>query len=179
MIEVAIFGAISFVLDQIAIKLWFQGGSISLVMLPIVLMAFRRGLAAGLLTGLLSGLIQVISATGSIYHPVQGFLDYFVAFTLVGLAAIVRVQLLQAREENSKGKMVSAIILGTVIGGLFRYLIHFVGGIYFFGSFAPEGQPAWLYSLLYNGGYMIPSIILTAIIAIILFTSAPRLLKHS
>ena len=64
--------------------------------------------------------------------------------------------------------MVSAIVMGTVIGGLLRFLIHFIGGIVFFGSYAPEGQPVWLYSLVYNASYMIPSIILSAIVAVII-----------
>ena len=73
--------------------------------------------------------------------------------------------------------MVAAIVIGTIIGGLLRYLIHFIGGIVFFASYAPEGEPVWLYSLVYNASYMIPAIILTAVVASILFTTAPRLLE--
>ena len=75
--------------------------------------------------------------------------------------------------------MATAIIIGTVIGGLLRYLIHFIGGIVFFAEYAPEGQPVWLYSLVYNGSYIIPATILSAIVAVLLFTSAPRLLKRT
>ena len=85
----------------------------------------------------------------------------------------------QKRCEKEQRRMAAAIIIGTIIGGLLRYLIHFIGGIVFFGEYAPEGQPAWLYSLIYNGSYMIPSIILCAIVAVLLFTTAPRLLKRT
>ena len=176
LLEVAILGAISFVLDQIGFSLP-QGGSITLSMLPIVVMAFRWGLAGGMLTGFLSGLIQMISA-GKVYHPVQAALDYFVAYALVGLAAVTLVWLLRGKAEGKKGKMVAAIVVGTVIGGLFRYLIHFIGGMVFFGQYAGD-QPVWLYSRLYNGAYMVPSIILSAIVASLLFTSAPRLLQRA
>ena len=72
--------------------------------------------------------------------------------------------------------MVAAIVVGTVIGGFLRYLIHFIGGIVFL-EYAPEGQPVWLYSLVYNGSYMIPAIILVRLLSLLLFTSAPRLLQ--
>lgn len=51
MVEIAIFGAIGIVLDQFSFTLWAQGGSISFVMVPIMLMAIRWGLPAGLATG--------------------------------------------------------------------------------------------------------------------------------
>lgn len=176
LLEIAILGAISFVLDQIGITAP-QGGSITLSMLPIIVMAFRRGMGAGMLTGLMSGVLQMITA-GRVFHIVQAALDYLVAYTLVGLAALTIGWLLSSKAKGNKKSMVTAIIVGTVIGGLLRYFIHFAGGMYFFGSYAPEGQPVWLYSLLYNGGYMIPSIILSAIVASLLFTSAPRLLQR-
>lgn len=89
------FFAIGLVLDQISFKVWAQGGSVSLVMVPIVLMAFRWGLTAGLTTGLLVGVIQTMFGA-YIVHWLQGLLDYGVAFTVVGLATIVRQPLLEA-----------------------------------------------------------------------------------
>ena len=175
LLEVAILGAISFVLDQIGFKMP-QGGSVTLSMLPIIVMAFRWGILGGMLTGFVTGILQLIMGA-YVLNPIQAALDYFVAYALVGAAAVTLGWLLSSKAKNNKGSMVKAIVVGTVIGGLLRYLIHFIGGIVFFGSFAPEGQPVWLYSLVYNASYMIPSIILSAIVASILFTTAPRLLQ--
>lgn len=175
LLEIAIMGAISFVLDQIGVSAP-QGGSITLSMLPIIVMAFRRGIGAGMLTGLTSGVLQMISA-GRVYHIVQAALDYLLAYTLVGVAALTLGWLLSSKVKGNKRSMVTAIVVGTVIGGVLRFLIHFIAGMVFFGSYAPAGQPVWLYSLLYNGGFMIPSIILSAIVAALLLTSAPRLLQ--
>jgi thiamine transporter len=178
LLEIAILGALSFVLDQLTVFQWPQGGSITLSMLPIIVMAFRWGLAGGMLTGFISGLLQLITG-GKVFHWAQALLDYTLAYTLVGVAAITGIWLIKNIAIKSKGGMAAAIITGTIIGGLLRYLIHFIGGIVFFGEYAPEGQPAWLYSLIYNGSYMIPSMILCAIIAVLLFTTAPRLLKRT
>ncbi|MFS0577002.1 energy-coupled thiamine transporter ThiT [Sporosarcina sp. 179-K 3D1 HS] len=176
LLEVSILGSISFVLDQVGFSLP-QGGSITLSMLPIVVMAFRWGIAGGMLTGFLSGLIQLVT-TPKIYHPVQAALDYLFAYSLVGLAAVTLVWVLRGQASGKKGTMIAAIVVGTVIGGLLRYLIHFIGGMVFFAQYAGD-QPVWLYSLVYNGTYMIPSIILSAIVASLLFTSAPRLLQRN
>ncbi|WP_318616471.1 energy-coupled thiamine transporter ThiT [Sporosarcina sp. YIM B06819] len=175
LLEVAILGAISFVLDQIGFKMP-QGGSVTLSMLPIIVMAFRWGILGGMLTGFVSGSLQALMG-GYILNPIQATLDYFVAYALVGVAAVTLGWLLSSKAKSNKGSMVTAIVVGTIIGGLLRYLIHFIGGIVFFGSYAPEGQPVWLYSLVYNGSYMIPAIIISAIVASLLFTSAPRLLQ--
>lgn len=175
-LEVAILGAISFVLDQIGIRAP-QGGSITLSMLPIIVMAFRWGIVGGMLTGFVSGVLQLVMG-GYVLNALQATLDYFVAYTLVGLAAVTLSWLLSSKAKGNKKSMVAAIVVGTIIGGFLRYMIHFIGGMVFFAQFAGD-QPVWLYSLVYNGGYMIPSIILSAIVAGLLFTSAPRLLQRA
>ncbi|WP_203248599.1 energy-coupled thiamine transporter ThiT [Sporosarcina beigongshangi] len=178
LLEVAILGAISFVLDQIGFKIMPQGGSVTLSMLPIIVMAFRWGILGGVLTGFVTGVLQI--ATGAyVLNPIQAALDYFVAYALVGVAAVTLGWLLSGKAKGNNGTMIKAIVVGTVIGGLLRYLAHFIGGIVFFASFAPEGQPVWLYSLIYNASYMIPSIILSAFVASLLFMKAPRLLKRT
>lgn len=176
LLEVAILGAISFVLDKIGFS-FPQGGSITFSMLPIVLMAFRWGLVGGMLTGFTSGLLQLISGA-YVFTPIQAGLDYFVAYTVVGLAAVTGAWLVRSAANGDKKAMGTAIVVGTVIAGLLRYIIHFIGGIVFFGQYAPEGTPVWVYSLIYNGSYMIPATILSAIVAVLLLTSAPRLLKR-
>ncbi|MBO0601682.1 energy-coupled thiamine transporter ThiT [Sporosarcina sp. E16_3] len=176
LLEIAILGAISFVLDKIGFSMP-QGGSVTLSMLPIVVMAFRWGIVGGMLTGLVSGLLQLMMG-GYVLNVIQAALDYFVAYALVGVAGVTLAWLLSGKVKGDKGSMVVAIVVGTVIGGLLRFVIHFIGGIVFFASYAPVGQPVWLYSLVYNASYMIPAIILSAIVASILFTTAPRLLER-
>lgn len=51
---------------------------------------------------------------------------------------------------------------------MLRYLCSFLSGILIWGAYAPENMPVWLYSLTYNGSYMIPEAILSTVVAIIL-----------
>lgn len=176
LMEVSILGALSFILDKLTLFHMPQGGSITLSMLPIILMAFRWGLKGGLLTGFLSGILQLITG-GTIFHWAQALLDYTLAFTVVGFAATTMVWFVKGMKTRNHKLVINAVVIGSLIGGLLRFLIHFIGGIVFFGNYAPEGQPVWLYSLVYNASYMIPSIILCSVVVILLFTAAPRLLK--
>jgi len=175
MIEIAIFAAIGYVLDQLKFSIWAQGGSISLVMLPIILIAIRWGLSAGLVTGLLIGLLNM-TINPFIVHWAQAILDYIFAFTFVGFAAIVRKPVLAGVLQNNKKKIALYVVIGTVVGGLLRFICHTIAGAIFFKEYAGD-QNAWIYSIIYNGSYMLPAIIITAIVAAFIFTASPRLIK--
>ncbi|MBB5148337.1 MULTISPECIES: energy-coupled thiamine transporter ThiT [Ureibacillus] len=175
MVEIAIFAAIGYVLDQLKFSIWAQGGSVSLVMLPIILIAIRWGLSAGLMTGLIVGLLNM-TINPYIVHWAQALLDYVFAFTFVGFAAIVRKQVLDGVSGNRKNKIALFVIIGTIIGGLLRFICHTLAGAIFFKEYAGD-QNAWIYSIGYNGSYMVPAIILTAVAAVLIFTASPRLIK--
>lgn len=178
LVEIAVFSALAYLLDFVSallnFKIWPQGGSISFAMVPIFLMAFRWGIKGGLLTGFLLGLLQFILGFSQIYTIVQGLVDYGVAFTVVGLAGIFAKQVKKSLEENKKSQWMTYVILGTFLGSTFRYLAHVYSGIVFFGEYAPEGQPVAIYSLIYNGTYMLPSFIISAIILILIISAAPK-----
>jgi len=177
LVEVAVFSALAYLLDLFSgflfSRIWPQGGSVSIAMVPVFLMAFRWGVKGGVLTGFLFGLLQFILGMSQIYHPVQGILDYLIAFALLGLAGIFASQVKASLQEGNKKKWMSLVIAGTFIGSALRFISHFLSGWIFFGSYAPEGQSAWLYSIIYNGTYMLPSMILSAIVVILVISAAP------
>ncbi|WP_017754210.1 energy-coupled thiamine transporter ThiT [Calidifontibacillus oryziterrae] len=178
LVEVALFSALAYVFDLLAnivsLKIWAQGGSISIAMVPIFLVAFRWGLKGGLLSGLLLGGLQVVTGQAYIAHPVQGLLDYFLAFTVVGLAGIFAKQIQLAIQNQSKSKVTTYVIAGTLLGSGLRFLMHFIAGAVFFAEYAPEGTPVFVYSFLYNGTYMLPAFVLSAIFVSILINTAPK-----
>ncbi|GAA0328296.1 energy-coupled thiamine transporter ThiT [Bacillus carboniphilus] len=178
LVEVAIFTAIAYLLDYVSGILmknfWPQGGSVSLAMVPVVIMAFRWGLKGGLATGFLLGSIQLFSGFATIYYFLQIIFDYSLAFAVVGFAGIFAKSVQRALVNGNKGQLLVFAIFGSVLGGLLRYFIHFISGVTFFAQYAPEDQPVWLYSIVYNGGYMIPSIIITAVVVYLLILTAPK-----
>ncbi|KGX85134.1 energy-coupled thiamine transporter ThiT [Pontibacillus litoralis] len=179
-VEVSLFAALGIVfsLPYLSIPLWLQGGSISLAMLPILFMAFRWGLKGGLVTGLMVGIINSF-INPYIVHPVQYILDYPLAYSVVGLAGIFSIHVQRALRSENRKKFIFYVTLGTFIGSMGRLISHFIGGVVFFGSFAPEGMAVWYYSLTYNAGYIIPSFVISAIVLSFILYSRPQLIRST
>ena len=172
------------------------GGQVTLVsMLPVVLISYRHGIRWGLLAGVCYALLEMAIGARTVAAAFQpGYfgdsvmllnaftmclLDYLVAFTVLGLGGCLR--------DKVKNPGV-ALMLGSIIALGLRYLAHVLSGYILFSGwaewfFTQEGFPAWgqtlvdslspvslswVYSLVYNGMYMVPEIILTATVALLL-----------
>ncbi|MBR5558973.1 MAG: energy-coupled thiamine transporter ThiT [Oscillospiraceae bacterium] len=166
MVECALMIALATILAYIPFIELPQGGSITLCsMLPIMVVGWRHGLKWGLFTGFVHGIIQMMLGFKNVmYCATFGtmilciLLDYLIAFTVLG-----GVSLISKPMKNST----AGIAISSVVVGLVRYLCSFLSGILIWGTYAPEDTPVWLYSLSYNGSYMIPEIVITAIAAVL------------
>jgi thiamine transporter len=105
-------------------------------MLPIFAYAAYFGPAYGFTAAFAFSLLQVVQGA-YIVHPVQFVLDYFVAFTLLGIASFFPKNL----------------PLGAAVAGLARMLASTVSGAIFFkdAGFSYGFANPWVYSLIYNG----------------------------
>ena len=172
------------------------GGQVTLVsMLPVVLISYRHGVKWGLVSGVAYAMIEMAIGAKTVtaaFQPgyfgdgvmllnalIMCVLDYLVAFTVLGLGGIFR-----DRIEN-RGK---ALCCGAIVALGCRYLAHILSGYILFAGwaewfFTQDGFPAWgaslvaslsptalgmLYSIVYNGMYMIPELILTAVAAVLI-----------
>lgn len=169
--EMAIMTALALVLDKIVLFTMPQGGSVSLVMLPIIIVGLRWGLAEGVITGLLVGLIQLFFG-GYFLNIAQVFLDYIVSYAGIGFAGLMASQVQTARTLKNRS---TAITIATLIASSLRFLGNFLSGIIFYGSYSPKGTPVWIYSLTYNLSYIIPAAILSLILLLILAKAMPKL----
>ncbi|GGB53710.1 energy-coupled thiamine transporter ThiT [Virgibacillus dakarensis] len=178
LIEVAIFTALALMLDLVpflSFKIWAQGGSISLAMIPIFIVAFRWGLKGGLLSGFLWGVLQVAVGSAYILVPWQGVLDYGVAFTVIGFAGVFAKRIQRAVKEGNTKRSLAYIMAGVFLGSILRFAAHFAAGVVFFGS-AIDGMNVWIYSLLYNSSYILPSFVICTIGIFFLFNKQPKTL---
>ena len=128
-----------------------EGGTINLGMVPIFWLALRRGPKIGIFAGAVLGLVD-LAVEPFVVNPIQFVLDYPLAFACLGLAGFFR------------RFTVSGPTIGVVVGGTCRFISHFVSGVVYFSSYAPPGLSPAVYSLVYNGTYMIPSIIVCAVV---------------
>ena len=163
----AIFIALAAGLSQIKVLQMPLGGSITLFsMLPIVMIAYALGINWGLASAFVYSLTQLFF--GILFDGVLGwgltplslvgtiFLDYIIPFTALGLVGLA----------SKKGNI--ALISGTVAVLVIRFLCHLLSGAIIFDIWC-EWENVWLYSLCYNGAYMLPELAITVIGAAILF----------
>ncbi|VDG19558.1 Substrate-specific component ThiT of thiamin ECF transporter [Lactobacillus acidipiscis] [Lactiplantibacillus mudanjiangensis] len=173
--ETAIGAALAIILSYIIIFRAPQGGSISLVMVPILWVALKNGLWAGVLCGVVTGSVTFMFG-GFFMAPLQVLCDYVLAFGAIGVAGAFSKSFLVAVGQHRIGRVNGEIILSGVLAGVLRLFFHTLAGIVFYSAYAPKGQPVWLYSITYNSLYVIPDTILAIAGVMVLASRVPKLL---
>lgn len=180
------------------------GGQVTLVsMLPVVLISYRHGVKWGLLSGVAYALIEMVLGAKTVtaaFQPgyfgdgtmignalIMCLLDYLVAFTVLGIGGCFR--------NKIKTPGIS-LMCGSLVALGARYVSHIVSGYILFSGwaewfFTQDGFPAWgtqlveslspdmlgfVYSVVYNGFYMIPEIVCTAVVTL-LIARVPSVVK--
>lgn len=144
------------------------GGSVTLAsMLPLVILAYRRGVGWGLVTGLAYGAVQLALGTKNIgYLPVKDFAsvatlvvsDYLLAFAVLGFGGVFR---------RLCKRQATALALGSILVALLRYACHVAAGWTVWAQFDLT-KAGLLYSLSYNATYMLPEMLILVVAAIFL-----------
>lgn len=156
-IHIGIAIALAIVLKMFRIMQMPMGGSVTLgSMIPIIFIAYVYGPRVGYLTGMLFGVMDLLLGA-YVVHPMQLLLDYVLAFGVLGVAGYFR----------------NNISIGALAAIALRFLCHIASGVIFFSSYAGE-QNALVYSILYNGTYLLPEAIIAMIILAILPTKRLR-----
>ncbi len=166
MIEVAVIAGLATLLSLVKINaFWPNGGSISLEMIPLFIIAFRRGWKVGVLTGLITGLVDLLISP-YVVHPIQLLLDYPVPFLLLGFAALF--------VKKGQVPKVTTLIIGVIFATLLRFLSHFASGVIWFSEFTPDGWNDLAYSAFYNASYLVPQMLITLAVLIVFVKSYPQ-----
>lgn len=183
--------SIALLFELVPLKLPYGGSFTIASMLPIIVIAYIYGVGWGLVCGGVYSVLQLfisMRTVSAMFLPGEDgkvlllnailitLFDYILAYSLLGLGGATR------RMKNKT----SALVLGSLIGLGARYICHIVSGAIFYGEWAEwffsQKGLEWLaeivlprfsgfslalvYSTVYNGLYMIPEIIITALAAI-------------
>ena len=164
LVECAVMIALASALSFFPILKMPYGGSVTFAsMLPIILIAYRNGIGWGLGSGFAFAFIQqmlgldnlsYVSTWQSVLAVI--ILDYALAFVVLGLGGIFRGKL-----KNQSTEMV----LGTVFVCALRYLCHVISGATVWAGISIPTKAALIYSIGYNATYMLPEVIVTAVVA--------------
>jgi thiamine transporter len=154
--ESAVMLALAFALSSAKLFEMPLGGSVTVAsMLPIMLISFKWGNKAGLITAFLYSVTQALQAlaSGNVFPYCEGIdtliicilFDYIFPFTILGLAGM-----LYGKFNNTNVDF----IVGASVVVFLRFCSHFLTGVYIWGQWAPDGMGKYLYSFLYNGGFL-------------------------
>jgi thiamine transporter len=159
LVEAGVMVGLSYVLNLIVLFQMPQGGSVTLgSMVPIILISVRRGPYWGILTGVLAGLMQFILGRQYSLHPLSIILDYLLAYGIIGIVAYF-------------GKKRVNIASGTLLAVFLRFVSHVVSGAIIFYEYAGDQNP-WIYSIIYNGSFLVPELAVTLILSLLILSSS-------
>lgn len=169
LVESAVLIAVATVLSVLKIDLPFGGGVTVVSMLPLVLAGHRYGWKWGVVTAFVYSVLQLILGLDNVGYAASFamaigivFLDYILAYTVIGLAGVF---------GNGRSGLAAGILLTFAL----RFFCHYITGVWIWGEWMPAefmGLPMtspWLYSFLYNGWYMLAELVLTEIVAMLLY----------
>ena len=160
--------ALSSVLSMIKIWKMPQGGSITAAsMLPLMLFSYVYGMGPGCLVGALYGVLQFIIEPYFLSLP-QMLLDYPIAFGMMGLAGLF------SKMDNEN----LGLTVGVVLASVGRFVAAVLSGVIFFAEYAGDQNP-WVYSIVYNGSYMLPECIICVILCLAVGLRLARQLKKN
>lgn len=139
-----------------------QGGSITLAMFPLLFYVHRWGVGRGLLVCFAYGTLDMLLGKGYAWGWQSIILDYLLAYTALALGGLF------------KGKA-WGIFPDVAIGCLGRFIIHHISGVTLYRIVEPTGIEGLevfgvftnphLYSLVYNGAYMLPNAVIALVLA--------------
>ena len=155
--------AIGTVLSLIKLIDMPYGGSVTIAcMLPVVIIAYRYGVSWGLFTGFVFGLLQQLLGLDNLSYVTTWqsivaviLIDYIIAYMAVGSAGAYR---------NMSSQPV-ALVLGSVFACFLRYICHVIAGATVWAGLPIPTKAALVYSISYNATYMLPEMLVTAIVA--------------
>lgn len=177
--ECALMIALATVLSLVEVYKAPFGGSVTLLsMVPIIVISMRHGVGAGLAAGFVHSVIQLVLGLSNVawVPDLTGkilciLLDYILPFTLLGLGGIFRGVKFS---KNARTNVIVSALLGTLLVTILRFGCHILSGVVIWYALDLEwyaDDPThivnrysqWIFSLIYNGWYMVPEIIETAI----------------
>lgn len=143
------------------------GGSVDLAMLPIFVFCARWGFGPGMLVATAHALIQMM-IEGGIAIGWQSIIgDFLLAYMVLGVAGLFY-------------KMKGGFYIGTVVGCVLRFLVHYVVGATIWAASMPETffgmtmTTPWFYSALYNGVYMLPDCLIILLVGFLLMKTPAK-----
>jgi len=145
------------------------GGSVDLAMLPIFLFCYKWGFGPGMIISIAHAVLQTLFEGGIAigWQSIVG--DFLLAYMVLGCAGLF-------------SKVKGGFYWGALAGCALRFGVHYVVGATIWAEYMPEAffgmtmTSPWLYSVLYNGAYMLPNCTAVLLVGFLLMKTPVK--KH-
>lgn len=175
LVESAIMLGLATALSMVKIFQLPLGGSVTLCsMLPVLLIGYKYGPKWGLVTGFAYGAIQLLLDLGKALSwgltptalAASFIIDYLLAFAALGLAGIY-------------GKGLKKYVAGMTTAVVLRFVFHVISGVTAYASWLPKEWSGhlFLYSLAYNGSFLLPDFAICLVVGLLIFKPLGRFLE--
>ncbi len=142
------------------------GGSVTVCSaLPLLIISYRHGCKWGVFAGAVYGILQMLLGMKNVMYFTTPLsiaaviaLDYILAFAVLGLGGAFR---------NVCKSQTSALVFGSALALLLRYIFHTVAGATVWAGLSIPTEAALTYSLAYNATYMLPETLVTVLGAVL------------
>jgi thiamine transporter len=152
LVTISLLAALCLVLSQVKLLEMPNGGSISLYLVPIFIIAYFKDLRLTFTAGFVSSILQVIFG-GHVLNFLQVFLDYTFPLTIICMARIWPVK---------------NFYLQLIISCVLAFVSYVLSGMIFFGI-------PLIPSMIYNATYFVPTVVINLIIVYFLL---PRIKNY-
>ena len=160
LIEGAIMIAFSVVFSMITIiKMPFGGGITAASMIPIILVSYRKKIKWGVIIAFVYGLLQLLLGMENLQYATSFwavcaiiFLDYILAFSVLGFGGVFR---------NKLSSQCTELVVGALVVCALRYVCHLIAGCTVWAGVSIPTADGFIYSAAYNAAYMIPETVIT------------------
>ena len=179
---VALYIVLKYVGNFIPILNMPNGGSIALELIALFIASYHLGWFHGLMVALLCWLISFIMGMKMyLLYPIQILLDYMIPLGACGCAALFWPWKSTNKKEAlfisallfvgcfvgiwlSFGNSIVVYVIGIVIAMIIYYISTVLSGAYYWADGVAAGSlPAWTFSLQYNLGYNLVTMIVCCI----------------
>lgn len=152
----------------------YGGGFSIFAQVPIIIYSYRRGVKSGVAASLVLSVYQLLTGlsnfawvSGIVAYLIVALADYIVAFGCLGFGGMFKGKLKNAAAELTVGSIVVCFV---------RFLCHFISGVTIWTDYCPADMIVPVYSLVYNGSFMLVETIIT-VVGVLALSKTPAVMK--
>lgn len=171
--------ALAFVLSQLKLFEMPMGGSVTPAStLPIIVYGVAFGPVWGFIIAFIFSLLQLIG--GWLVTPFQVILDYTIGYTALGFAGFAALKAdSRSKIKDALGRFRAASLIKVIVFSAIAYIVRWLGsvasGVIFYADYAAEAgyDSALVYSMVYNGSFLMADLAILAVVLVILYMVIP------